>query len=45
MREKLTEYANLNPKEIIENFVRDLDEFASGAEQHDDMTMVVMKVL
>jgi sigma-B regulation protein RsbU (phosphoserine phosphatase) len=45
VREKLTGYADLNPKEIIENFVRDLDEFASGAEQHDDMTMVVMKVL
>lgn len=45
VREKLIEYADLNPKEIIENFVRDLDEFASGAEQHDDMTMVVMKVL
>jgi sigma-B regulation protein RsbU (phosphoserine phosphatase) len=45
VREKLIEYADLNPKEIIENFVRDLDEFSSGAEQHDDMTMVVMKVL
>lgn len=44
VREKLVEYADLNPKEIIQNFVRDLDEFASGAEQHDDMTMVVMKI-
>lgn len=44
IREKILEYANLNPKEIIDNLVRDLDEFAAGAEQHDDMTMVVMKV-
>lgn len=45
IREKIIEYAQLNPKEIIENLVRDLDDFAAGAEQHDDMTMVVMKVL
>lgn len=45
VREKIAEYATLNPKEIIEKFVVDLDEFAAGAEQHDDMTMVVMKVL
>jgi len=45
VREKIAAYADLNPKEIIDNLVRDLDEFASGAEQHDDMTMVVMKVL
>jgi len=45
LREKIIEYADKNPKEIIENLVRDLDNFASGAEQHDDMTMVVMKVL
>lgn len=45
VREKIAEYAHLNPKEIIENLVRDLDDFASGAEQHDDMTMVVMKIL
>jgi len=45
VREKIVEYAHLNPKEIIENLVRDLDDFASGAEQHDDMTMVVMKIL
>lgn len=45
IREKLVAYSDRNPKEIVENLVRDLDEFASGAEQHDDMTMVVMKVL
>ncbi|MCX7633198.1 MAG: PP2C family protein-serine/threonine phosphatase [Turneriella sp.] len=45
LREKLIEYADLNAKEIIENLVRELDEYAAGAEQHDDMTMVVMKVL
>jgi len=45
VREKITEYADKNPKEIIEKFVVDLDDFAAGAEQHDDMTMVVMKVL
>lgn len=45
IREKIAEYADKNPKEIIDNLVRDLDEFAAGAEQHDDMTMVVMKVL
>jgi serine phosphatase RsbU (regulator of sigma subunit) len=45
VREKIAEYAELNPKEIIANFVRDLDDFASGAEQHDDMTMVVMKIM
>lgn len=45
IRQKIVEYAHMNPKEIIEHLVRDLDEFAAGAEQHDDMTMVVMKVL
>jgi serine phosphatase RsbU (regulator of sigma subunit) len=45
IRQKIVEYAHMNPKEIIEKLVHDLDEFAAGAEQHDDMTMVVMKVL
>ncbi len=45
VREKVAEYADKNPKEMIDLLVRDLDDFAAGAEQHDDMTMVVMRIL
>lgn len=44
LREKIIEYAPLNAEQIVENIIQDIDSFTKGAEQHDDMTLVVMKV-
>lgn len=43
LRNKILEYSNMDAKEIVEKLVFDLDEFSKGAEQHDDMTLVVFK--
>ncbi len=32
------------PQEITAHIMRAADEFAAGAEQHDDMTLVVLRV-
>ncbi|MCS6984711.1 MAG: SpoIIE family protein phosphatase [Leptospiraceae bacterium] len=44
LREKILNYAHLNAKEIVERIVADIDHYTAGAEQHDDMTLVIMKV-
>jgi phosphoserine phosphatase RsbU/P len=36
--------AGLNPSELIDHVMVDCDAFAAGAPQHDDMTLVVVKV-
>ncbi len=36
--------AGLKPPELIDRVFEACDEFAAGAPQHDDMTMVVVKV-
>lgn len=36
--------SRLSAHEILDQLIRDADAFASGAKQHDDMTLVVIKV-
>ena len=40
-----SENADLQMEELRKNLVDEVFEFAGGAEQHDDMTMVLLKVL
>ncbi len=40
---KIVELADHDPKNIVDDIVQDLDNFMDGAEQHDDMTLVIMK--
>jgi serine phosphatase RsbU (regulator of sigma subunit) len=35
----------LHPKEVIERVLAAADTFANGAKQHDDMTLVVVRVV
>jgi len=39
----VTNCAGLNPSEIITRIMQAADEFADGAKQHDDMTLVVLR--
>jgi sigma-B regulation protein RsbU (phosphoserine phosphatase) len=36
--------ANLKPAALIDHIISACDEFAAGAPQHDDMTLVVVRV-
>lgn len=38
-------HRNLCAKELLEQIMRAADAFASGAQQHDDMTMLTLRVL
>jgi phosphoserine phosphatase RsbU/P len=40
----LEEHADLPAEELRERILRDVEAFAGGAPQHDDMTMILMKV-
>jgi sigma-B regulation protein RsbU (phosphoserine phosphatase) len=40
----LEEHADLPPEELRERVLRDVQAFVGGAPQHDDMTMILMKV-
>lgn len=44
LQQKIAEYSTLNAKEIVERIITEIDQFAEGAEQHDDMTLVILKV-
>lgn len=44
LREKIFQYKSLNAKEIVENIVKDIDSFTQGGEQHDDMTILILKI-
>ena len=44
LRQRILEYANLNAEEIVEKIVKDIDSFALGAEQHDDLSVVLLKI-
>ncbi len=44
-RQKILDYASLDAKTIVEKIIQDIDAYADGAEQHDDMTLLVMKAL
>jgi sigma-B regulation protein RsbU (phosphoserine phosphatase) len=45
MLERLKTVSEKSPVEILPFIVHCADEFASGAKQHDDMTMIVVKVI
>ncbi len=45
MLEKLKTVADKSAAEILPFIVACADEFAAGAKQHDDMTMIVVKVI
>jgi serine phosphatase RsbU (regulator of sigma subunit) len=40
----LEEHADLPAEELRERILRDVEAFAGGAPQHDDMTMILLKV-
>jgi len=44
LRQKIMDYASLNVDVIVKKTVEDVDGFCNGAEQHDDMTLVILKV-
>ena len=37
-------HANLNAEELLQRLFRAADAFANGAPQHDDMTIVVLRL-
>ncbi len=45
MLSAIERFADRDSKEILEKIVQNADEFANGAKQHDDMTMIVVKVI
>ena len=44
LKDNIIKFSELNCNEIVTNIIEDIDKFADGAEQHDDMTLVVMKI-
>ena len=44
LREKIIEYTEDPVDKIVDTIISDIDNFADGMDQHDDMTLVVMKV-
>jgi serine phosphatase RsbU (regulator of sigma subunit) len=40
----VAEHGHLPPEELRERILRDIDAFVAGAPQHDDMTMILLKV-
>jgi phosphoserine phosphatase RsbU/P len=40
----IEEHAHLPPEELRERIVRDVEAFAGGADQHDDMTLILVKI-
>lgn len=43
--EALTNCAGISPVEVVQAIFADADSFAAGVPQHDDMTLVVFRVL
>lgn len=43
LRQKIIDYSKQDVQEIVDQIVKDIDDFADGAEQHDDMTIVILK--
>jgi serine phosphatase RsbU (regulator of sigma subunit) len=44
LRRLLEEHADLPPEELRELVLRDVRRFVDGAPQHDDMTMILLKI-
>ncbi len=44
LKERLLLYKDKNAEEIVSSLVKDIDSFSQGAPQHDDMTLLVLKI-
>ncbi|MES0488777.1 MAG: SpoIIE family protein phosphatase [Leptospirales bacterium] len=44
LRQNILDYSDNAADVIVDRIVKDIDEFATGMEQHDDMTLVVLKI-
>ncbi|HVB39224.1 MAG TPA: SpoIIE family protein phosphatase, partial [Vicinamibacterales bacterium] len=44
LRELSEEHADLSSEELRERILREVEAFVGGAAQHDDMTMILLKV-
>lgn len=45
MMEAIKEFFGANSNDMLQHLVKHADEFAAGAKQHDDMTLVVLRVI
>jgi len=45
MLEAASRQPTTSASEVLENIFRAVDEFTAGAEQHDDMTLLIMKLM
>lgn len=45
MIEAIHERINLSSEEMLEYLIEEADRFAAGAKQHDDMTLIVVKII
>ncbi|HEX9927018.1 MAG TPA: SpoIIE family protein phosphatase [Pyrinomonadaceae bacterium] len=45
MIEAIRERINLSSEEMLEYLIEEADRFAAGAKQHDDMTLIVVKII
>jgi len=45
MMETVKQYDSLPAKEILQRILAAADGFVAGAEQHDDMTLVILRVV
>ena len=44
LSEVLEQYGHHSPRELQQHVLREVDAFVDGAEQHDDMTMILLKM-
>lgn len=44
LRQKIIDYADMNVDVMVKKIVEDIDVFAAGVEQHDDLTLVIFKI-
>ena len=44
LREKIIDYADQTANDIVARIINDIDTFADGADQHDDMSLVILKI-
>lgn len=45
LKDRIAQYADLPAKEMSEKIYKDVTDFVAGAPQHDDQTLMIMKIL
>jgi sigma-B regulation protein RsbU (phosphoserine phosphatase) len=45
LKEAIKKYADQKAEQIVDNVLQDVNKFSRGAKQHDDMSMVIIKVI